>query len=268
MTGIASKVDTMAQQEIARRYAKEGYVIFRDVLDPELIAEADRHVDWLLEQNPDRRPEDLGHELARSDPFWVRLISDDRLLDLAEIFLGPDIALFATHYICKPPRTGRRVSWHQDGAFWPIEPMEVVTMWLAITDSNPENGCLRVVPGSHKSRLAEMREATEDNVLPAEIALDVDEADAVDLILSPGDVSVHHPAIHHASEPNGSDRWRRGLTIRYIPTSTRILEPEAASPFLLRGSPRGDHNSYLPFPAYVPGAHMSFQGADHWPPQR
>jgi ectoine hydroxylase-related dioxygenase (phytanoyl-CoA dioxygenase family) len=75
----------------------------------------------------------------------VRLVSDERLLDIAEQFVGPDIALFASHYICKPAGSGRPVLWHQDGAHWPLEPMEVVTLWLAINDSTPENGGLRVI---------------------------------------------------------------------------------------------------------------------------
>src|SRR5690606_40334400 len=56
------------------------------------------------------------------DPFWVRLISDDRLVDIASLFVGPDVALFASHYISKPPFTGQPVLWHQDSAFWPLEP--------------------------------------------------------------------------------------------------------------------------------------------------
>jgi len=76
------------------------------VLDAELVAEASLHVDWLMERNPDLRPEHLGHKLLGSDPFWLRLVSDPRLLDIAELFIGPDIALFGSHYISNPPATG------------------------------------------------------------------------------------------------------------------------------------------------------------------
>lgn len=258
----------MNSKDARRRYAEDGYVIFRGVLDADLVAEANDHVDWLLERNPGLRPEDLGHELARSDPFWIRLVSDARLVDIGELFLGPNIGLFATHYICKPPNTGRGVPWHQDGAFWPLDPVEVITLWVAITDSAPDNGCLRVIPGSHRSPLSEMRETAGNSVLSAEIAVDVDESDAVDLVLAPGDVSVHHPLMHHASDPNASDRWRRGLTVRYIPTTTRITDPEAASPFLLRGSAPDGLNEFLPFPGYDSDAHMAFRGAESWPDHR
>ena len=61
-----------------------------------------------------------------NDAFWVRLIADERLLDVAQAFIGPNIALFASHYIVKPPFDGMPVLWHQDGSYWPLDPMEVV----------------------------------------------------------------------------------------------------------------------------------------------
>ena len=132
-------------------YETDGYVIFRDVIDQDLIKEVNDHVEWLQERHPDVRPEQLGHIYLRDDPFWVRLVSDDRLLDIASQFVGPDLALFASHYISKPAYSGQPVLWHQDAAFWPLDPMNVVTLWLAVDHSTPENGCVRVIPGTHRS---------------------------------------------------------------------------------------------------------------------
>lgn len=249
---------TVAENDVRRRYETDGYAVFRRVLDEELVAAANGHVDWLLAQNPGLRPDQLGHELARADPFWYRLVSDSRLLDLAATLIGPDIALFATHYICKEPHVGRRVLWHQDGAFWPLEPVEAVTLWVALTDSRPDNGCLKVIPGSHRTRLLDMVAVTEDAVLPAEIPVEVDEGEAMELVLEPGDVSVHHPHIVHGSDPNTSNRWRRGLTIRYIPTRVRINDPAASSAFLLRGSAVPGVNEYLPVPLPDPDGQPAF----------
>jgi ectoine hydroxylase-related dioxygenase (phytanoyl-CoA dioxygenase family) len=244
------------------QYQRDGYVVFRDVIDSELIAEAADHVAWLERQHPEVRPEQLGHMFLRDDPFWVRLISDERLVDLAELFIGPDVALFASHYISKPPFSGQPVLWHQDGAFWPLEPMRVVTLWLAVDHSTPDNGCVRLVPGSHTMDFAEMRENVEvDNVLGAEIAVEVDESKAVDMVLRPGDVEVHHPNIVHGSNANTSPDRRCGLTIRYIPTSTRITGDEQPYPsaFLLRGEP--GVNVYQPVPAFDPERHFPFRDA-------
>src|SRR2546426_172787 len=93
------------------------------------------------------------------DEGWVvvRGAIDERLLDIAEQFLGRNIALFASHYIAKPPRDGQPVLWHQDGSYWPLQPMEVVSMWLAADDSTPENGCMRVIPQTHRMDLQKLR---------------------------------------------------------------------------------------------------------------
>jgi phytanoyl-CoA hydroxylase len=252
---------------IRRQYERDGYVAVRGVVDAALIEEARNHVEWLLKQHTDKRPEELGHTLIRGDPFWVRLVSDDRLLDVAEQFVGPNIALFASHYIAKPPFDGQPVLWHQDGSYWPLEPMDVVTLWLAIDESTPENGCLRVIPGTHRMSLQPMRSRTDvANVLESEIDPDlVDESQAVDVVLAPGDVSIHDANLIHGSRANTSPTWRRGLTIRYIPTSTRIVSDEPwPSAFLLRGEAMPHVNNYLPWPIYVEGKHMPFRGCESW----
>ena len=256
-------------------FDRDGFVIFRNVLDADLIAEASDHVDWLLEKNPELRGEQLHHNLMERDAFWVRLISDDRLLDIAQKFIGPNIALFASHYISKPPFDGQPVLWHQDGSYWPLEPMEVVTLWLAVDDSLPENGCMRVIPGTQNEPLQTMKRRTEvANVLSSGIDEEfVDESRAVDCVLKAGGVSVHHPNIVHGSNANVSPRRRCGLTIRYIPTSTRILlddrfdltsERRFPSAFLLRGNAVPGVNNYNPRPKYNPETSMAFRGCEAW----
>lgn len=257
----------MDKKQILNDYTTEGYGIFCNVLDADLIGEASRHVDWLVKKNPDLRPEQLHNWLMQNDPFWVRLISDARLLDIAEIFVGPHIALFASHYISKPPGDGQPVLWHQDGSYWPLKPMEVVTLWLAVDDAMPENGCMRVIPRTQGMDLQKMERRTDvQNVLSSGMddAL-VDESLAVDIVLKAGDVSVHHPNLVHGSNANTSNKRRCGLTIRYIPTSTRIVTDKVwPSAFLLRGKAVEGTNTYLPFPKYVAGEHMSFRGCEDW----
>ncbi|HLJ56670.1 MAG TPA: phytanoyl-CoA dioxygenase family protein [Chthonomonadaceae bacterium] len=257
-----------------RQYARDGYVLFQNVLDAELIAEAAAHVDWLQKRHPELRPENLGHTLMTNDAFWVRLVSDDRLLDIAQKFIGPNIALFASHYISKPPYDGQPVLWHQDGSYWPLEPMEVVTLWLAVDDSLPENGCMRVIPGTQHAALQEMKRRTDvASVLGSGMDESaVDETKAVDCVLKAGGVSVHHPNLIHGSNANRSPRRRCGLTIRYIPTTTRILlrgrndvtAGRFPSAFLLRGETAPGVNDYNPRPAYAPETSMPFRGCDAW----
>lgn len=247
------------------QYNRDGYVIARKVIDADLIREASDHVEWLTKKNPDRRPEQLWQDLIPHDPFWVRLVGDDRLLDVAQEFIGPDIALFASHYISKPPRDGMAVLWHQDGSYWPLEPMNVVTVWLAVDDSTPENGCMRVIPGTQHLKLQKPQERKDvTNVLNS--AIDpafVDESKAVDVILKAGDVSIHHPNVIHGSNANLSPHRRCGLNIRYIPTTTRITVPWGCD-FLLRGRAVPGINDYKPRPRYTPETCMPFRGCEKW----
>ncbi len=255
-------------QALKAQYDHDGYAIFRNVVDADLVREASAHIDWLIAKHPDMRPEKLWHTLVVTDPFWVRLVSDPRLLDLGQLFLGPNIALFASHYIAKPAFEGLPVLMHQDGSYWPLDPMEVITLWLAVDHSGPENGCMRVVPGTHRMDLQKMNKRTDvDNVLDSEIdpAL-VDEASVVDLVLEPGDVSVHQPNIIHGSNANNSPMRRAGLTIRLIPTTTRIIHSPGPWPYalLLRGEAVDNGNFYQPWPKYVEGEFMPFRGCEAW----
>jgi phytanoyl-CoA hydroxylase len=251
---------------LIQAYDRDGYVISRDAIDAELIAEARDHVEWLIKRNPERRPEHLGQPLWRGDPFWYRLVSDPRLLRIASEFIGTDIALMGTHYIAKPPVTGQPVLWHQDGSYWPLDPMRVVTLWLAVDDADAGNGCMRVIPGSHQRQLHPMLARTDvANVLGSGMdASLVDETQARDVCLRAGDVSIHHPNLIHGSNANTSVRWRRGLTIRYIPTTTRLTDGREI--YLLQGPAVPGINTYLPRPRYCAGTHMAFSSCERWNP--
>jgi phytanoyl-CoA hydroxylase len=240
-------------------YEADGFTVFRAVLDQRLMREAQNHIEWLQAKYPETGPEHFFFEVMADDPFWIRLVSDDRLLDIAEKFIGPNIALFASGYISKPPRDGRAVLWHQDGAYWPLEPMNVISLWLAVDDATPENGCMRVIPRSHRTGLKPLIPRTDvPNVLGSKIDDIVDDGAAVDVILRSGDVSVHHPNIVHGSNANTSDKRRCGLTIRYIPTSTRIAAARWPGAFLLRGRAVPGINEYLERPTFDPARHMPF----------
>ncbi len=260
---------TAERAESLAKYEQDGYAIFRNVIDRDLIQEASDHIAWLLETNPGYTPELLTQDLITNDPFWVRLISDDRLLDIAEMFIGPNIDLFASHYLVKPAFTGKLVKWHQDAVFWPLEPMEVVTLWLAIDESTTENGCVRLIPGTHKTEtdLSKMDifEIDKNGQIGGRNTPEVDESKAVDMVLQPGDVEVHHPMMFHASNANTSPKRRAGLTIRYIPSSTRVTSDLLLSQcvFNLRGE--SGVNKTLPFPTYKnDGTQFPFKDSKAW----
>lgn len=255
----------------AEEYSENGFAIIRDVIPMDLVEEARAHIAWLMEKYPDVRPEHLHHPLIRNDAFWVRLISDPRLTDLAEYFLGPDTACFTAHYICKPPIDGQPVLWHQDGAYWKLEPMQALTVWLAVDRSSTENGCLRMIPGSHRIPLhaPSLRTDTENmlySITDEELVREwVDKAGIVDIELNPGDVSIHHPHLLHCSEANTSPLRRAGLDIGYISASTRVSSDGLyLDPVLVRGEPVEGVNAYRPLPRYTPGETIPFAGHEAW----
>ena len=252
-------------QGLGDAYDRGGYAVVRRVLDSALIQELNRHIDWLIDRHPELEPEGLGHHLIADDPFWVRFLSDPNLLDVAEALIGPDIALFAADYICKPPGTGKGIQWHQDAHYWPLEPMEVITAWFAVTDSLADNGAVRVVPGSHRMGLQKHAPDRIPNLLLNKVDPAVlDDNHAVDIELQAGDISVHHPLILHGSEQNTSTRWRRGGSIQYMPTTTLVTDENWSCLFLFRGHAVAGVNEYRPFPAFSENRHMVFSGCETW----
>lgn len=111
------------------------------------------------------------------------------------------------------------ITWHQDATYWGLHPPNVATAWIALSESDRENGCLRVIPRTHCGPLLPQRETyAADNALSRgqEITVEVDESKAVDLVLKPGEMSLHHIGIVHGSNVNCSKKPRIGLAVRYI----------------------------------------------------
>ncbi|XP_065834581.1 uncharacterized protein [Oscarella lobularis] len=254
--------------EIVQKYRDDGYAIVRNVVGGQLLEEMKLHVDWIMAKYPQFPPEHLHHPILRGDPFWMRLCCDERLVDIATTFVGPHVALFASHYFCKMPRTGKRVLWHQDGSYWPLEPMKVISLWLAVDESTVGNGCLRVVRGSHKEVLKKLEpNGEEDNVLGSMTHVEVKEDDVVNIELNPGDVEIHDPCIVHGSEANTSDRRRCGLTIRYIASDTKVMDSDHPV-YMIRGEESAGVNRYRSWPRYIAGYHMAFEGCTTWNERR
>lgn len=140
------------------------------------------------------------------------------------ILLVPHQLLWNSSFFAKPAKVGRRVPWHQDGEYWPIEPLATCTVWIAIDDSTPENGCLRVIPGSHKPARLLQHETKHDSKNLALnqqlLETEFEEAKASDIVLKSGQISLHDVYLVHGSEPNQSSKPRRGMTLRFMPTTS------------------------------------------------
>jgi len=151
---------------------------------------------------------------------WAfRLASHPAVLDAVESLIGPEILIDGNLVFYKPPHDASYASWHQDSVYsgWHLTPS--VSAWIALTVSEPANGCMRVIPGSHKHGLLEHDNVQDPNMLNRRgerLRMDVDESQAVDLVLRPGEMSLHHSNIVHGSNPNTSDGPRIGFIVRFV----------------------------------------------------
>ncbi len=210
----------LSEQQIAQ-YHQDGYVVPDYRLAPAVLDRIRADHDRLVAEHPEYRdycPNLLAHDLA-----FLNHARDPNILDMVEQLIGPDFALWNSSFFAKPAHNGRKTPWHQDGEYWPIRPVATCTAWIAIDDSTLENGCLRVIRGSHRGKrlLPHETNPSPDLTLNQELsAAELDEADAVDLVLEAGQFSLHDVFLVHGSEANTSDRPRRGMTLRYMPTSS------------------------------------------------
>lgn len=170
-------------------------------------------------------------------PWADALVRDSRILNAVESIIGPNIVCCGGQLFIKDVRDTGFVSWHQDGTYWGFLSRDVVTAWVALTPSTPENGCMRVVPGTHRNAVAHTETFATDNLLSRgqEVAVAIHAEDAVYICLRPGEMSLHHSLIVHGSEPNRASYPRIGFAIRYAPAHMHESNGEKESALLVRG---------------------------------
>ena len=243
-----SKLLTVAQVE---QYHRDGIVFPVPVLSPSETA----HFRAAFEEVATRlggRPvaQALGH--TQSYFRWAYdLATHPRILDAVEDVLGPNLLVWTVSIFPKYPRDPGYISWHQDGTYWGLDSTRVVTAWVALTDSTRDNGCMRVVPGSHRQPILPHRDTyAADNRLSRgqEIEVEVAEQDAVDVVLRAGEMSLHHVNIIHGSNPNPSDGSRIGFAPRFMTPETRQIDGEPLTAVLARGRDNHGHFQLLPGP--------------------
>lgn len=249
----------LTQNQVAQ-FHREGYLLPKEPVfgSSEFGALKSYFEEKLAALSPEVRPEsmDVPHF---TDTGLFRWVLSDAVLDLVEPIIGPDIALFSTHFICKPTGDGKRVPWHEDSAYWKtmVSPAEIVTVWLAIDPSMLVNGCMKVIPRTHaegKKGFSDYVDVdTTANVFHTEIDPRQRREDlAVPCILEPGQCSLHDARLMHGSEANTSNIRRCGYTMRFMGTHVK-LNPEAETyhhVYLARGTDRAGNNYGDPEKSY------------------
>jgi ectoine hydroxylase-related dioxygenase (phytanoyl-CoA dioxygenase family) len=220
--------------EQVKFYQREGYLLpHQPVFSPPKF----ERLRAIFEEDLERYGEDDLDMLHVRDPRLLEFLLDDAVLDLVEPIVGPNIGLWASHFLSKQPYQGKATPWHEDSAYWAgrVSTMEgICTVWLALDLVNRENGCMKVIPGTHLSvgGFSEY-EATDNavlNIFDRQIKPElIDESDAVYFELQPNECSLHEARIMHGADANTSPRRRAGYTMRYFPTTTRLIPERNAS---------------------------------------
>jgi hypothetical protein len=245
----------------------EGYRVPQGLLDEMAVL----YEDLILQNrdNPDFSADFiLGPHLdgqgaygIKGSSAWLKFAKLPPVLDMVEQLIGSDFVLWGMTIFGKPALTGKATPWHQDGDYYPIEPLETLTVWISLDGSTIEQGCMKYIPGSHKSHkiYSHHFEHREDYTLAQVIDNDqVNLAQAKNIILEPGQISLHDVYLVHGSEANQSDLRRMGLVLRIMPASSFYnhfsgkIKEDAGSPhgysnralFLLRGRDTSAKNDF------------------------
>ena len=242
------------------QYQQDGYRFPLDVFDEKRVANI---LGELAQARTVARGKGLGSELdllLRANthyllPFVNEVARSPQLLDRVESILGPNILLWSAEFFIKGAHTDKIVSWHQDLTYWGLgETDQELTAWLALSDVNVESGCMRFVPGSHHQQIVPHRDTFDAaNLLSRgqEVAVDVAEDDAVDVVLKPGQVSFHHGRIFHSSGPNRSAHDRIGLAFRFLTPEVKQLVAKRDFAMMVRGIDEGKNWIHVSPPTHL-----------------
>jgi len=223
VNNVMPRVLTKLQIE---QYHDQGFICpIRVISEQEALSIKDE-----LEQVEKEFPEEINSEsrnnLHLSFAFLDALAHNKIIVDAIEDLIGPDISLWASVMFIKEPSSKQYVSWHQDATYMGLDSLDFPTPWIALSPSNIETGCMTMIAGSHKTKIQNHEDTfAENNILTrGQVIQDVDESKAVDLILQPGEMSIHHGAVIHGSQPNNSNQRRIGFSLQsYMPNNVKQI---------------------------------------------
>lgn len=247
-------IETLTDGEF-RQYQQDGYLVVEGALSD---AEVDRVLGRIREYtHGDREPPfrtmrepaveegevDVdeegdavrkfeGLDMVREDDVFRDLAHHESVVSVATDLLGPHVKLLRSAAMLKPPHIGSRKGLHQDAAYYPIHPHDHLTVWIALDEATPANGCMTVVPGAHMDGLIEHETVDYDtDILIPESHYDDDEF--VELPMEPGDALFTHCLMPHRTAPNTTDSWRRAYINAYMSARSRFTRPpEERAPYV------------------------------------
>ncbi len=238
-----NRAQTLSYEQV-EAYNHDGYVKGMRIFSSEEIDDIRAYFDALLSRVLESGGDSYSISTAHVSYGRVwDLLNDKRIVAHVKDILGPDVIGWGSHFFCKMPRDGKRVSWHQDASYWPMSPSKTVTVWLAIDDADTQNACMRFIPSSHQygHMTYHLSERDENNVLFQTVPNAEEYGDPVDVALSAGEISMHSDMLLHGSEANHSDRRRCGLTLRYCAADVRAMQGWHLKGVVVAGQDREGH---------------------------
>lgn len=212
-------------------YKEKGYLIPKFRIPEVLLNDMRTEYQALLDRNPSITSdimlgphlENPGAQGVKGSRRFLEFATQPELLDIAAQLIGEDIILWGTTIFGKPAHCGKATPWHQDGDYYPIEPLETLTIWIPLDDVTMENGPMTFIPGSHKAHTTYSHHWEENENLVINQVCDAqhfDPATAEPLLLEAGQVSFHDVYMIHGSEPNTTNKRRAAFIVRLMPASS------------------------------------------------
>ena len=258
MNGSRSHGGTLSPEALAR-YEHDGFFFPLDVLKPEEVATMRIQLED-FEERYESHPA-VGHGAFRTSchlflPFLNGRIRHPAILGSVASLLGEDLLVWGTSFFTKEPRSADYVAWHQDLHYWGLDARDEVTAWVALSQASVESGCMRFVPASHIKEAPHADRPAKGAMLSRgqELIEAVDDSQAVNAPLLPGQMSLHHGLTFHTSMPNRADDRRIGFAIRYIKPSMRQAGGERGVATLVQGEDRYQNFELAPRPQSVAAA--------------
>ena len=211
----------MLTQNEVEKYNEDGYLIPNFTMPEKELLEIEELHNSLIKKFP--KFKNYCPALLLHDERFLKYCFNNEILNIIEQLIGKNFALWNSSFFAKPAFNGYATPWHQDGQYWPIRPLATCSVWLAVDAANEENGCLKYIPGSHKRKSTRKHNTNNDINYTLNQELDpseFDEKDAYSLCLEEGQMALHDVYIVHGSGINVSANSRRGMTMRYMPTSS------------------------------------------------
>jgi len=202
-------------------YKDQGFVSPINVFSFEETTKIKNEIEYIEKKWPDELIGLGRNNVHYISPVFDQVCHNSKILDAVESIIGKDILVGGTTLFIKDPDNKGFVSWHQDAKYIGFQPYNWVTAWLAITDANEENGCMRMWSGSHKEKIKDHKDTYDKNNLltRGQTVQNVPIEKTTPNILKAGQLSLHHPMIVHGSGPNKSNQRRIGFVIQsYIGT--------------------------------------------------